>query len=99
MAKYIQIGQVVRNNDGTEAFKLSLDNLKEVVKLLRTYGMDKLSDLSIDDISNAKKLPKGDPNKLMDPYIARFDKTEEDYAKGCPDWILANLCLKKENFE
>lgn len=98
-SKYIKIGQVVLNQDGTEAYKLNLDTLKEVVGVLREYGKNKLGDLDVQGIRDAKKLPKGDPNKLMDPYIARFDKTEDDYSKGVPAWIVADLCIKRENFE
>ena len=98
--KYVKLGQIVKKyGEEGEDIKLNLDDLKELVGLLREYGKNVLGDMSVDDIRAAKKLPKGDANKMFDPFIARFDKTDEDYAKGCPEFILADLCLKISDFE
>lgn len=99
--KWLKIGQVTEQNgkNGTfESITLENENLKELVLLLKQFGQDRIGDMSVDDIRKAQKLKRDDPNYLPRLQISRFDKTDEDRRKGCPDFVLADLLVKIEQF-
>lgn len=101
-AKYLKIGQITEfegRNGRFESMTLDNENLKQLIELLRKHGKEKIGDLDVDGIRAAQKLKQDDPNKLPRIQISRFDKTDEDYSKGCPEFVLADLCVKLEQFD
>lgn len=101
MSKWLKIGQVTegQGNDGPfESMTLENENLKEFLGLLKKFGMERIADMSVDDIRAAQRLKKDDPNHLPRLRISKFDKKQEDYDKGCPSFILADLVVKIEQF-
>ena len=99
--KWLKIGQVCEfdgKNGPYEQMTLENENLLTFFQLLKKFGGEKLANLSVDDIRNAQKLNKDDPNHLPRIVISKFEKTSEAYERGCPSFIKADLCVKVEQF-
>lgn len=100
--KFLRIGQVrlvsPKGKEEFEVMDLDNENLQEFITLLRKFGKEKVGTKTTQEIRDAQKLKREDPAHLPRVQIRRFDKKEEDYAKSCPRWILADLCVNVEDF-
>lgn len=87
MAKYLNIGSLVRNKgkDGSEYESIVLDNvnLKAFVELLTAHGSKHLKDLEPSEVMKNKKLPR--------IYVNLYNPNEK-----APDFIVKNLAIKIE---
>ena len=101
-SKWLRIGQVktAKRKDGSEFEVMELDNenLCAFIALLRKHGAEKIGSKSVDEIRAAQKLQFNDPAKLKRLTISRFEKTDEDYGKGIPNFILADILIDVEQF-
>lgn len=102
-SKWLKIGQVKKagGKNGKpeyEVMELDNENLKAFLQLLKKFGQEKIGDMTTDQIRTAQKLKYNDPNCLPRIKISKFDKTDEDRAKGCPSFILADLLVDVEQF-
>lgn len=102
-SKFLKIGQVrlvePKGKDPFEVMELENANLQEFIKLLREFGKNKIGDKDQKEIRAAQKLKREDPAHLKRIGVRRFNKTDEDRQKGCPDFILADLCVSLDDFE
>lgn len=102
-SKFLKIGQVrlvePKGKDPFEVMEFDNENLKEFITLLREFGKNKVGDKDQKQIRDAQKLKKEDPAHLPRIQIRRFDKKDEDYAKNCPSFIKADLCINVDDFK
>jgi len=102
-SKWLRIGQVkvAGGKNGKpefEVMELDNENLKVFLGLLKKFGQERIGDMTTDEIRTAQKLKQDDPNALPRLRISRFEKNEDDFSKGCPTWIRADLLVDVTQF-